>query len=720
MPVARFQLPDGRVARFEVPEGTSPEQAQAMIQAQLPSLAQPQAQLPESLRPSIPQPAAAMPSEVPGTRKPPSTAQRVYEAARPYVAPLVEAGGAIGGGLLGATAGTFGAGPVGTAAGGVAGAGLGYGIAKEALEAADVAMGVKAPRQGAAQVTEPVRNILEGATFEAGGRVAGPLIAKGVGAIADLRNIPKNKAAEIARNALGPDLPEVLNALKASQGKGVSAAQATADINSPTWQALLDRVSKRDPRFIAALEKSQGEVSLNALAKLAGGTTAAETRATVENAKNALNAMTEPQRQAALNRTNLGKSVAEYEAQAAKLGVEAAAEVQKVRDLISAGKAAEAWARLDLIKRNLPVEATKYTYFGELGKQADEWASRAADASLDLGQGARFAQGAADALRSVGIKPLEGGSLVNSVKAIGNNPEFAGNDVLQGAIKNVADDIAKWTDSGGVIDAKALDAIRKNSVNAAIQQLRSGMDATAQRNLAAGVLNDIKPALIDAIEAAGGTGYRQYLADYAKGMQKIAERKLTGEALKMWKTNKDEFIRLVNNEAPEVVEKFLGKGNYNIATELADNTMSTLKTEAEKVVREANIKSQVSGGQEALKQLLLENMSKLRVPSYLSAVAATTNKALNILETKIGKKTMQMLTEASQTPEGAAALLETLPAVERSRVLGLLADPSKWSSGAKAAVTGTTAMGVNALAPDRYNTNALAGQPVRVIESRGQ
>ena len=35
MPVARFQMPDGRVARFEVPEGTSPEQAQALIQKQI-------------------------------------------------------------------------------------------------------------------------------------------------------------------------------------------------------------------------------------------------------------------------------------------------------------------------------------------------------------------------------------------------------------------------------------------------------------------------------------------------------------------------------------------------------------------------------------------------------------------------------------------------------------------------------------------------------------
>lgn len=40
MPIARFEMPDGRIGRFEVPEGTTPEQAQAMI-AQ--SLQQPEA-----------------------------------------------------------------------------------------------------------------------------------------------------------------------------------------------------------------------------------------------------------------------------------------------------------------------------------------------------------------------------------------------------------------------------------------------------------------------------------------------------------------------------------------------------------------------------------------------------------------------------------------------------------------------------------------------------
>ena len=38
MPIARFELPNGKIGRFEVPEGTTPEQAQSMIEAQLPSL----------------------------------------------------------------------------------------------------------------------------------------------------------------------------------------------------------------------------------------------------------------------------------------------------------------------------------------------------------------------------------------------------------------------------------------------------------------------------------------------------------------------------------------------------------------------------------------------------------------------------------------------------------------------------------------------------------
>lgn len=669
--------------------------------------------------------AVAEPTSTPASSVQPATAvpapelttgQKIYQAIRPYAAPLVEAGGAIGGGLLGATAGTFGAGPVGTAVGGVSGAGLGYGIAKEGLEAADVAMGMKKPRQGAAQVTEPIKNVLEGATYEAGGQAAGPILGKVIGKTADFFNRPQVKATELARNALGDaDIQQAVNALR-NAPKGASVAEATAGIENPAWQALVRNSLERSQggaQYLRKFANMSEQESINALSKLAGGSTAAEARSTVESMKNALNEMTGPAREAALNRANLGKAVADYESQAGKLGAEAANEVQKVRDLISAGNSAEAWARLQLIKQGKPVGLTKYTYPGQLAEKAfGEWSSKAADASLDLGQGARFAQGAADAMRSVGIKPLEGEPLVRSIKSIGNNPEFAGNDVLQGALKNVAEDIAKWTSGGGVIDARALDAIRKNSVNAAVQQLRPGMDATAQRNLAAGVLSDIKPALIGAIEDAGGTGYRQYLENYAKGMQRINERKLTGEALRLWKTDKDAFVRLVQNESPETVEKFLGKGNYNIASELANDTMDVLRQQAQKRITQLSVDEQVTEGKKALTTILNQTMSKFRLPNMLNFWASATNKALSELEKAAGPKTMKILSESMQSPEATANLIESLPAQERNKILALISDPTQWSA-AKIA-TGEAALSAkNALSTDQKNKNSLR------IELRG-
>jgi hypothetical protein len=625
-------------------------------------------------------------NEVPGPRQP-----GLYEQVRPFVAPIVEAGGAIAGGIVGTPLGPAGA---------VGGAGLGYGIAKEALELADVYMGGKKPRQGAEQVIEPVKNVLEGATMEAGGQVAGQLIGKAVGKIADLRQIPKQKAATIVNEALGPDRDLVLNSLRAAKGQQVTAGQAVADINSPTFQALVQRAVKRDPRFMRALADSEGEQTVNQLAKLAGGVSETEVRTAVQEGKAALNKATSPTREAALNRANLGKEVAALESQAAQLSEEAAAQVQKVRELVNAGKVAEAAARLQLIKKNLPVGFTRYTYPGELATRADEWATGAANASLNLGQGSRFAKAAADSLRSQGIAPLEGAPLANKIKALSNNPEFAGNDLVAGAIKNVADDIAKWTSSGGIIDAKALDAIRKNSVNAAIAQLRPGADASTQRNLASGVLAKVKPYIDDAIEAAGGKGYKQYLEDYAKGAQQLAEQKLTGKALELYRTNKDAFVKLVEGNAPDEVEKVLGPGKFDIAKEVTERTLDTLQNAAAKVVRDAKVKSQVEAGGDALKELLLQHMSKFRIPSYLSAISSTTNKALDILENKIGRATMEQLTTALKTPEGAANLIDTLPAVERHRVLKILSNPAGWKGGAGVSVSMPV---TNALAPEQQN-----------------
>jgi len=637
------------------------------------------------------------------TPPPPTSAQTMYRNVRNVVAPTVEMLGAAGGGLLGTPLGPMGM---------VGGAGLGYGIAKEALNLGDVYFGGQQPRQGAQVFTEPAQNVLEGATYETFGRAVTPLVAPviqkvtetgrglltplvkgvtesdigksmGLSSIEAVKAFVKPqasaaqvKAASIASQALGQDLPKVLSILK-NAPEGASVAEITASLNNPTWQSLITNALERDPQFLRKVKLFGEEESLKALSKLAGGTNAAEVRGVLETAKKNLNAMTTPQREAALDRANLGKQVADYEATAGKLSAEAAAQVQKVKDLIAAGDTARAYARLDLIKRGLPVGASKYTFADELAEKAfNEWSNKAAQASLDLGQGARFNQQAADALRSVGIKPLEGNQLVRNISAIGNNPNYAGNDLLQGAIKNVADDIAQWTASGGVIDARALDAIRKNSVNAAIARLRPGMDANAQRNLASSVLSDIRPALVDAIEQSGGKGYRQYLADYTKGMQTIAQRKLTGEAMRLYKTNPDEFVRLVQNESPEAVEKILGPGKYNIGVELADSTMGVLRDLANKRLTQISVAQQSTEGQKAVAELVKQNTSLVRLPSFINVFAAAGNKAISEYEKALGVKTMKTLTEAMKNPQSAANLLDALPTNEKNRVTRLLTDPS--------------------------------------------
>jgi hypothetical protein len=488
---------------------------------------------------------------------------------------------------------------------------------------------------------------------------AGPALGYVGGKVANLRTMPQNRAANLAQQAAGADLKEVVNALR-NAPPGVGVAQTLARFENPALQALVKDSLESTPegaQYLSKLGTMTEKEAVNELAKLAGGTTAADVRATNELAKANLNTITGPMRETALKRANLGQYVADEAA------------VRKANDLTV-----------------LMGSGTK----------------------IDPQQFVTQATGAEQALRSVGIKPLESAPLANKINAISQNPSFAGNDLVEGAVKTVADDIAKWTSQGGVIDANALEAIRKNAVNAAIAKLRPGADATAQRNLAAGVMSNIKPLIDDAIESAGGAGWRDYLTTHAKGMRNIAEKKLTGEALALFKNNKNEFVRLVQNESPDAVEKILGPGSYNIAMELADSTMDVLRKQATSHLDRIAASKQATDGQKALATLVAQNTSVFRFPNLINAWAAAGNKTISELEKRIGVKTTKTLSDAMQNPQTAANLLESIPASERNKILQLINNPS--ALGLKgAAITRAAAMPAaptNALAPE--SQNALA------------
>jgi hypothetical protein len=181
--------------------------------------------------------------------------------ARQIAGPTVEMLGGMAGGGLGAAAGVV-ASPtvlINPVTGGVAGSALGYGIAKEGLQAVDVALGLKKPETLLQRASGALGNVAEGATYDIAGKtIVGPAVNKllglgtsTIGKVMDINQLPKQLAAKTARESF--ETPANLlagrNALQQSvdAGQGLTAQQALAQgkVVAPGTQALLEKVQAK-------------------------------------------------------------------------------------------------------------------------------------------------------------------------------------------------------------------------------------------------------------------------------------------------------------------------------------------------------------------------------------------------------------------------------------------------------------------------------------------
>ena len=594
------------------------------------------------------------------------------------VRPAVEA---VGTGL-GATLGTA-LGPFGT----VGGAGLGYGATSQAFNLLEEGLGLRAPKPPAEALKEAAKDVLTGATFEAGARgVIQPAvetvakgIARGVGAARDLGDSAKIRAGKIARESLGDDLPAARQTLSQA-ADDISAAQALAPLNQPVTQALLARASARDPKFFTNLLGEQEATRIRTLQQVAGGADQTAARQAASELKKILNERLIPTLEREIGAANIaGKLQPKFQAEAERMGAAAAGKVEDVRRFTAAGDRATAAGRQQLIERGLPVSGTKYTYMGELAQRADEVVDQAANASLRFGEASAFADAANSSLAAHGLKPLKSEPIVSALQTRLSDPKVApGNRDLQVAINQIGRELQAWTNNNGVIDAWAIDTIRKNAINGVVRRLYQGADQNTQREVAAKITAEVRPLLVDAVEQAGGTGYGRYLKDYSIGAQAIGQTKLGAQAMKLYLNEPKTFVELVEGNRPELVEKVFGPNSYNIFKELSVDLQQKLGKVAAEVKRGEAIKEQATAGESRLVELFKENAPNFRIPNWFTVWVTTTNKLLAAFENKLGKETLDVLTEGAKSAQNFERLINTLPAVERSRVLATLNDPTFW------------------------------------------
>jgi hypothetical protein len=617
--------------------------------------------------------------------------------ARQYLGPTVEALGGVGGATLGA---------VGGPAGAILGGAAGYGLGTELTHQADVALGLKPPGTAAQNAIRSTKDMLTGATFDVGARVAVPVLAAGVGKLADVGKGPMLRAADMLRQALGPSGVEPAAAVLKNAPAEYTAAQALSGINAPAAQAVLKSGEGRNTQFFTNRLAAQDEINRNALAAFGGGQTQTTARTTQNALKNALNAEMTPIRESELGITNTMTNAAQNLATQGKQAGQAATQaVEDVRRFTAAGeRAPEVSKRIQQeILPGQPPISPRYTYMGELANKADEVATQAATGSLKFGEVRNLAEGALAQLRASGLEPLTGKAITDRVVGVLKDPQYAGNDAMQKAVTRFVSDVNEWSNNGGVIDAFALDSLRKNSVNAAIRDLMPNADAKEQARAAAGVMNSIKPVIVDAIERAGGAGYGEYLRNYADAMQGITKTKLSAKALDLFKNSPDMFVKLVNGDDPKLVEKILGTGKFNLADELSADAMTAMRAAADTITATKQAGVQAEKGAPELQRLLKEEVSGFRLPSLINAYFAAGNKAINILENAMSKSTMKALGEGARNGKNTEQLLRMLPAKERIKALDVLYNAAKNQvpEGARSSI----GYGVNALTPKAKQNN---------------
>lgn len=670
----------------------------------------PQPEAPPSGAPAT-APAISTPTGAPEAGSVPEWGRRypvlygVAGAARETLGPILEGVLSAGGGLLGTSFG-----PAGT----VAGAGAGYATGTRLTKMADIALGNEQPETLGQAFTNTAKDALIGATLEAGGQVVAPIIGRGVakviGRVGDIGRSAEIKAGRIMRQALGPNIAQARKALQ--QGGNLTAAQLTSDINSPAFHALNKLAAGRNPAFFGAGELTPAQVQeANALlTSLAGGKTQTAARIAQEKAVEQINNRLIPVRDVELGAANIaGKIKPKLDAKAAQMANAATEAVGDVRRFTAAAERTTGvgGAAHTITKpAGQPRVPGRYTYLGELGAKAEEVAQKAASASLDFGEAARFASAASKSLEAHGLRPLTVDSIETQLMSALRDPKYAGNREVKAVIERVIKDARQWSDAGGVIDAFALDAIRKNSVNGAVAELLgTGANTKLQREVAAKVLKEVKPAITAAIEKAGGTGYGEYLRTYATARQAVDQKKLSAEALRMFESNPQEFAKLVRGNNPQAVEEIFGPGSYNIAQEMAKSAHSTMRGIARVVESSAKSAAQASTGQVALQEILENNISKFKVPWGLSPKAAVLNRGLALAEKKIGKQVMTKIAEGMKSGRSAVKVLDMLPTAEKNQVLKALSDPEFINlispKGTKAATISATS---NAFVEDRNNT----------------
>jgi hypothetical protein len=533
------------------------------------------------------------------------------------------------------------------------------------------------------------------------------------------------KAGKIARDVAGDRIAAIRAALAAAP-EDLTAAQATAGVQNNAFQALGEFAGKTDA--MSRKLKQQASDDIAQLQRMAEGGNETEMRAAYEASIKRLNQLTADMRAVELQAANQAAQTTN------RLAPQAAQRQESMVNALRQGAPAPVPAPLSggLIQGTVtgPARTGQSTVaagteaaqqaataakgkpgFLTAGDRSQEW-QQTSDTFADIAQQRRaeanFLERQIGSLEDYGLSPLDAGSITRAIDAKMMQPGLRASSNVVKVLDSVKDDIANLTaKGGGVIDAHDLYTLRKEGINERIMQIMGQTDPKISAKVTRKVLEEVRPLIDDAIEKAGGTGWRDYLKTYSQNMQAIDQKAMAAEAARLFEKSPQEYVRLVRGNNPDAVEAIFGPGSYDIFKEMSSK-MPTLEKLAARVQTKGEMADAAALGKEEFAETI-ERAGRTfpRIRNMLNPKVTFANMTMDQLEGRLGPKVAAKLKEGMVSGKSALEMLNTLPAVERGAVLRMLNNPSTWGK------TGTIAARIatrqeqpkNALAPE--NQNAL-------------
>jgi hypothetical protein len=547
--------------------------------------------------------------------------------------------------------------------------------------------------------------------------VAPPIVgalAKGAGFLKDAftGQLAAVKAGKISREVAGDRIGAIRAALAAAPDD-LTAAQAAAGVQKNAFQALGAFASKTDDISLKLKQQASDDIAL--LQRMAEGGNETEARAAYEASIKRLNQLTQDMRNVELGAAN--QAAQTINQLAPQMQQRQAGMVNALRGGIPVGPPLPGQAVISPATEAAQQAATAAKGkpgFLTAGTRSQEW-QETSDIFADIAKQRRaeagFLERQIGSLEDYGLRPLDANSITAAIDAKLATPGLRASSNMTKVLSAVKDDIANLTaKGGGVIDAHDLYTLRKEGINERIMQILGQTDPKISAKVTRSVLQEVRPLIDDAIERAGGTGWRDYLKTYSQGMQAVDQKAMAAQAAKLFDKSPQEYVRLVRGNNPDAVEAIFGPGSYDIFKEMSSK-MPTLEKLASNVERDVAMKKAATAGAEKLTAVVEDiGRSFPRLPSLLRRDVTIGNVTFDELEKRLNKKVALKLQEGMLSGKSALEMLNTLPASERAGVLRILTDPSRYGkAGAAAARAAVMPQApTNALAPTQENRNALA------------